>query len=793
METPRWKKVWIDLWANKTRTLLVVLSIAVGVFAVGVIASSFYIVKQDMAADYTAVNPHTARIYTEDFGPDLLAQLSDPELSAIEARYNLWVKVVAADGKEYPINIDSIGPVATLQVDQLVFEKGSPELADGEIYLERQGAAGLGLEPGATVDLLLNDGQRYALRIAGTVHDVGANPFNFTNQTSGYVTPATMAMLGGSALHNYVTFVTTGSPTDAVHVRQIADRVAQQITAAGYRVYNVHVNHPGQHPAQSIIDTVLALMSALGVLTVFLSGFLVTNTISALMGQQIRQIGMMKAVGATMFQVTTIYLALVLAFGLLALLIAVPLAALAAYGLTHWLVGMLNATPSPFTIAPVSLALQLLIGLAVPLLAALVPILGGARLTVRQAITSYGLNTSARPGLFDRLIESVRGLPRPLLLSLRNTFRRKGRLALTLSTLTLGGAIFIAMFSVRESLHVEISQTLAYYQSDVNVELAEATPLTLLQAVVAEVPGVTAVEGWQTGKANVLHTDGLNSDQVFLFAPPSDSQLVEPVMLAGRWLRPDDENTIVVDNHFAALRPDVGIGETIQVRLDGQDVPFQVVGIFRLAGNMANPFTYVNYETLSTINGAPGEVNSLRIVTDRHDAARQDEVREAVRARLAAAGFEATLRSGHEIIEQQQYQVNLLISLLLVMGVLIATVGGLGLMGTMGMNVLERTREIGVMRSIGAENRMIFQLVWAEGLLIGLLSWFLSFLTAVPITYLLDNRMGLSLMTVPLVYLFSTRGLFIWLAVALALATAASLLPARNAVRLTVRDVLSYE
>jgi putative ABC transport system permease protein len=186
-------------------------------------------------------------------------------------------------------------------------------------------------------------------------------------------------------------------------------------------------------------------------------------------------------------------------------------------------------------------------------------------------------------------------------------------------------------------------------------------------------------------------------------------------------------------------------------------------------------------------------VNSLRIVTDRHDAARQDEVREAVRARLAAAGFEATLRSGHEIIEQQQYQVNLLISLLLVMGVLIATVGGLGLMGTMGMNVLERTREIGVMRSIGAENRMIFQLVWAEGLLIGLLSWFLSFLTAVPITYLLDNRMGLSLMTVPLVYLFSTRGLFIWLAVALALATAASLLPARNAVRLTVRDVLSYE
>jgi putative ABC transport system permease protein len=793
MEMPRWKKVWMDLWVNKTRTLLVVLSIAVGVFAIGVVASSFYVVKQDMAADYTAVNPHTARIYCQDFPNTLLKNLTDPEVSAIEARYNLWVNIAATDGQEYPINIDSIGPIADIQVDQLVFEKGSLDLDDGEIYLERQGASGLGLEPGGTVDLLLNDGQVRTLTIAGTVHDVNANPFNFTDKTSGYVTPETMAELGGSSLNNYVTFVTTGSQTDVAHVRQIAERVAEKITANGYQVYNVNVNNPGQHPAQSIIDTVLALMSALSVLTIFLSGFLVTNTIAALMGQQTRQIGVMKAVGATSFQVLTIYLGLVLIFGLLALLIAVPLAALAASGLTRWLIGMLNATPSPFKIAPVSLALQLLIGLAVPVLAALIPVLSGARLTVRQAMTSYGLDMSAKPGLFDRLVESVRGLPRPLLLSLRNTFRRKGRLALTLSTLVLGGAIFIAVFSVRESLHTEINQAVAYYQSDVNVDLAEPYRLVQLQNIIADVPGVTAVEGWRVDYANVLHADGDNSDLVFLYAPPGDTQLVEPILTAGRWLRPSDGNTIVVDNHFAALRPDISVGDTIQVRLNEREVPFEVVGIFRLASNTSSPFTYVNYETLVKTDGDPGKVNSLRIVTDRHDTARQTEVLAQVKTRLAAADVEATLRTGSEIIEQQQYQVNLLISLLLLMGVLIATVGGLGLMGTMGMNVLERTREIGVMRSIGAESHMIFQLVLVEGLLIGLISWALSLALAIPITQFLDNRLGVSLMTVPLVYIFSTRGLFIWLSVVLVLAAVASLLPARNAVRLTVRDVLAYE
>ena len=127
------------------------------------------------------------------------------------------------------------------------------------------------------------------------------------------------------------------------------------------------------------------------------------------------------------------------------------------------------------------------------------------------------------------------------------------------------------------------------------------------------------------------------------------------------------------------------------------------------------------------------------------------------------------------------------------MGLLIAVVGGLGLMGTMGMNVLERTREIGVLRSIGAQNGMIFQMVTVEGVLIGLISWAFSALVAIPITQFLDKSLGNALMTVPIVYIFSVQGLIIWLGLIVVLASFASFIPARNAVRLTVRDVLAYE
>jgi putative ABC transport system permease protein len=788
------KKVFADLGNNKARSVLVVLSIAVGVFAVGVIASSFAIVKKDMATDYEAVNPHTARIYTADFDSNLLATLGDiPGVEAIEARYNLWVKITGSDGKEYEINLDSISPLETIQVDQLQFEQGSSNLGNGEIYLERQGAAGLGVKIGDQVNLTLNDGELRTLLVVGTVHDVVANPFKFTSKTSGYVTPATMSELGGSSLNNYVTLVTTGSLTDAVHIRQIADRVAEKMTASGITVYNINIPNPGQHPAQSIIDTVLMLMGVLSVLVIFLSAFLVTNTVSALMGQQVRQIGVMKAVGATIGQVVSIYLGLALAFGLLALLVAVPLAALTSYGLTRWLIGMLNATPSAFAIPTSSLVIQFFIGLAVPVFGALIPVVGGARRTVRQAMTSYGLEGSLKSGVFDRILDALPWLSRPLMLSLRNTFRRKARLVLTLVTLILGGAIFIAMFGVRESLYLEIDRTHGYYQSDVNADFTQPYPLEQLQTTLDGVPGVASVEGWSTFKANVLHADGETSDQIVLFAPPADTHLVNPVMTEGRWLLATDTNTIVVSNHFVDLRPDVKLGDTILLRLNEQDTPFQVVGFFRMAGTFPSPYTYVPQTTLNEITGTTGQVNSLKIVTDRHDPARQDEVLDLVKARFSESGLEASLATGGEIINQQRSQIDILITLLLATGLLIATVGGLGLMGTMGMNVLERTREIGVLRSIGAENGAIFRMVVVEGALIGVISWALSALVAIPITQFLDNALGERLMTVPIVYVFSYQGLWVWLVVALVLAALASLLPARNAVRLTVRDVLAYE
>jgi putative ABC transport system permease protein len=135
----------------------------------------------------------------------------------------------------------------------------------------------------------------------------------------------------------------------------------------------------------------------------------------------------------------------------------------------------------------------------------------------------------------------------------------------------------------------------------------------------------------------------------------------------------------------------------------------------------------------------------------------------------------------------------LLVVFLAVMAVLIAAVGGLGLMGTMSINVLERTREIGVMRAVGASDGSVLRIVLIEGVFVGAISWVLALAASYPIGKLLSNMVGLSFLNVPLTYVFATTGAFGWLAVVLLIAALSSLLPAWRAAQLSVRQTLAYE
>jgi putative ABC transport system permease protein len=111
----------------------------------------------------------------------------------------------------------------------------------------------------------------------------------------------------------------------------------------------------------------------------------------------------------------------------------------------------------------------------------------------------------------------------------------------------------------------------------------------------------------------------------------------------------------------------------------------------------------------------------------------------------------------------------------------------------MSINILERVREIGVLRAIGASNLSVRQIVLIEGVAIGILSWTIGTLMSLPLSSFMSEQLGLALIDIPLVFQYSVGAAVLWLFVLQGVALVASLGPARNAVRLTIREVLAYE
>jgi len=798
MISARWIKVLKDLWSNKARSTLAVLSIAVGVFSVGLVSNAYVTMLNDLAADYRSVNPHTAILYTDPFGEDaLISARKVPGVINAEGRNEFSAQVQTANGDWKPAMITSIPPLEDIQIDLIrpVVDGEKLILGKHQVLLERTGLGVLPVKEGDTIRLLFSNDQVKELQVAGVVHEVTAYATPLSGRVNLYVSPETMLWLGDTDQFTMMLLTTAGNQQDEKYVNQVASRVATKLEKGGLRVYLTAVYRPGEHPAYSILRTLLVLLGFLGVLALLLSTFLVVNTVTALMAQQIRQIGVMKAIGGQSGQLLVMYVLLIVCFGLLALFLAIPLAGLANYGLMGMLSNMINFKTGPFRIPLPSFILQILVGLALPLVAAFVPVRSGTRMTIREAIGNQGLNASGfRLSWFDRMLEQTRLLPRPFLLSLRNTFRRKGRMALTLATLTLGGAIFIAVFNVRSSFIQTINDVLGYFLSDVNVSLGDLYRVNRIENIITSISGVKSVESWGVRNAQVLSPDQKSSTEVIIWGPPENSKLIRPVIVEGRWIRPGDMNALVIGNHFLEKRPGVKIGDELVVRISEKDYPFVVVGIFQMAGNVYPPFVYTSYEALSWMTGRIERSSEYRVITTLPDPGLEKRIADEMEKEFKQNGIRVGgISTGAEQQAQQKTSIDILVYCLLVMALLIALVGGIGLMGTMGMNVMERTREIGVIRSYGASNLAVLSMVVVEGMTIGIISWLLGVLLAFPISMLLCNAVGVAFVHYPLPLIISKDGFVLWLVVSMALSGLASLLPAFNAVRLTVRDVLAYE
>jgi putative ABC transport system permease protein len=786
-----WFKLWRDLSHNKARTALVVISMAVGLFVLGVILGAYSMMLEGLDRDWQAWVPVHVSLWGW-FVPDEAEQvaLREEGVADVECMIDTAFHYRLVDGDaERSQEWREARLIARQDYEQQRF--GVIRLLAGDwpseraIAVESMTADYYGVYVGSVILVQAGNHER-RLSVAGIVRDPDAGmPPRFGGRAYYYATPDTATWLTGDD-YNRID-VRLDSPGDA-DVRVRVDELRARMDSSHMPVWGTWIRNPDEHWFRAAAETLLVILTTSGGVSLLLSVFLIVNTVNAIVAQQVWQIGVMKVVGATGARVVRTYLAIGLCYGVLALLLAVPLGAAGAYWLAAWALDQFELAIGPFYVVPGTVLVQVGVGLAVPLLASLPPVLGGARTMPHDAISTYGLGSDFGRGLLDRLMGLVRWLPRPMALSLRNTFRHRARVVLTLIALALGGALFVAVLSTQASCSQTLRLLLADSGADATVHFADAYRVERLLAATEQTPAVVRAEVWKQWNVRLQLDEGRERPLRLVGVPP-DSHLLRPRIIAGRGLLPGDGNAIVL-NSTAAFEEGIAVGDTVRFDIQDRETTWTVVGLVVNAQERSLvPFATLSRETESRNVGW-----EVAVMAEDHDAASQRALVDSLRAAYVAYRLDADDFSTTTEYEARVWsRFGVVLYLLLAISLLAAVVGSIGLTGTMSINVVERRREIGVMRATGASSSSVAAIFVAEGVVIGALSWLLAVPLSYPSARLFSNLVGESLLRVPFEFVYAVDGAGLWLFVVLLVSALASLWPALQATRVSVREALSYE
>ncbi|HJU93629.1 MAG TPA: FtsX-like permease family protein [Pyrinomonadaceae bacterium] len=802
-----WRKAIRDFCHERARTVLVVFAIALGISAFAAVMSSYAILTRELDRGYLATNPASAVMRLDSIDDETVkAILQNPEVSDAEPRRTIRGQIKAGPVQWRNLMLFVVHDYGNIRVSKLVPEEGAWPPATGEILIERDAFQVAKANIGDAVRVKTANGVEQPLVITGSVHDVGQAQARMENIVYGYINLATLVQLGEEPTLDQLNILVAQNQFDENHIRHVVADVEKTINSRGHQVRRIDIPAPGKHPHSDLTGILLLSMSSFGLFVLLLSGILVINLLTAMMASQVRQIGVMKAIGGTRWQIARIYFGQALFLGIAAVIVSVPLGIIGSRALCRYMAVFLNFDINSFAVPVWVYLLVAVVGLASPLIAAAYPVWHGTAAPVRVALSDFGLSqTTFGASAFDRVLTRISGKFSLIVFAIRNSFRRRARLVLTLLTLTAGGLFFLAALNVRASMVNTLDRMFATRKFDLNVSLANPSELKKIEEAISKTPGVTRAEGWFTTEASLIsastttqdpHSNGpygsggSDVNRFNVVALPADTQLLQLEIIEGRDLAPGDTDAIVVNNSLASRDPKFRVGENVVLRMGPAETTWRVVGLAREAFSPAVAYIPLNFIQ----QRHPGMVNNLRLLLNDSDPDSITSVKANLDRNLEQQGVRArgSATNAENRFGFDQHMLMIYV-FLIVMSAIIGGVGGLGLMTTMSLNVLERRREMGVMRALGATPRIVWLMIVAEGIVIGLLSWIIAALLAWPISKVVGDFTVKVMFRSGLDFTFEPLGLLIWIVVSISLSAAASFLPAWKASRVTVREALAYE
>jgi putative ABC transport system permease protein len=352
-----------------------------------------------------------------------------------------------------------------------------------------------------------------------------------------------------------------------------------------------------------------------------------------------------------------------------------------------------------------------------------------------------------------------------------------------------GGAVYLGAANLRAAVIGSVDELFAGQHYDFVLRLAGSATPEKVEAAATTVAGVDRAEAWAGARAAHAFADGTQGEAFQVIGLPGEPKLMSESVMRGRWLG-SSGNELVVGLRVARDDPELDVGATVTLLIDDKPATWTVVGV---ADSGPMPVAYASRQVLAAMRGQD-RAAALVVRTQARNPALQLDVIQRLRGELEQA--DASVSSSQRVDESRRVIEDHLLMVVQFLGAMswvMILVGGMGLASTMSLAVMERTREIGVLRAIGARHRDILLLVEIEGLVIALLAWLIALPLSVPMSIALGDAFGRIMFPVPTSYVPALGGVLGWLVMVVIVATLACAWPALRAMRVPPAAALAYE
>lgn len=783
------KKVIRDLLQEKRRTLTVMLAMVIGVFAVAMMSSSKSLLDKNLTENFQRTNPASFSLFVKNANDSLLTQIeNNAAINQVTTRQSIWIRMKKPDGAFLPVLLYVVNDVQNPVISTYNLDEGKYPNSKNEIIIERTGKKLEPLQTGQSLELHFPGFAEANYTLSGFTHDAGIAPSWMEGYLYGYVSSNTLPDEYLARFPTEIKCTVAEDQFNRKHIEAVAKQTQAQLENAGISVITTEIHEPGVHMHQKQMNALMFLILNFGILALVLSCFLIINMISAIMAKEIRQIAIMKSTGASTLQITRIYITTILIMAIASIAIGTPLGLLAGKAFSTFNASMLNFELFDVSTEPFVLLIIVLTGICLPLIMSVFPILNSSRVSVQKALNDTGVESGQGHGNF--ITKTSRFFSGSFILALKNAFRRKTRLALTVISLSVGGAIFITAFNIRQSTSISIDDVFDNQPQDIMYVLTEPCGEDQIAHIISN-EKVNYELGFRS-QGSFVYEQGQNSNTFNVTAIDENSQLITPAILDGRWIE-KGKHELVLNQLLQTENPDLQIGGKVTLSINLRTQEYTIVGVCKEMFTPAGLFMAKD-EFAEQLNLSPGSGSLLLIDALTEDQNNIAAINSSIEKALKASNINIVSSITKADYKKAVVEHLLIImAMLLSMTLLVVVVGGMGMATSININVSERIRELGILRAIGMLKKDIRLMVMTEAITMGALSWLLAIVLSVPLSAFLGNQFFSIFFESSMNVSISSTGIAAWLILALVIGTVSSVAPANRIIKRQITEVLSYE